>query len=217
MKIVRRVIEEHRLNLSSYATIISPRYFLYVEVYIHEFSSSKDKVQALVHFIMQISAGYEASIVENCKQQCEKAPPFCTTWDISIERTNSYNVAEDVSNDSAVRIHDMSVYAHFKIKRLIIYQEVLMISLDNFIGQLGGLSGLYIGWSFLSVAAFALKKLRAILKTERFKRKSANACRKQSAKLCVVCDKCNEFAHKHDADIILPTLNKRCDVLTRNV
>ncbi len=34
-----------------------------------------------------------------------------------------------------------------------------MLSWDNFVGQLGGLIGLYIGWSFLSVGMFAMVRL----------------------------------------------------------
>lgn len=34
-----------------------------------------------------------------------------------------------------------------------------MFSLENFVAQLGGLIGLYIGWSFLSAGMFLLVKL----------------------------------------------------------
>lgn len=44
-----------------------------------------------------------------------------------------------------------------------VYQEMLMLPLDNFAGQLGGLVGLYIGWSFLQCGLYLLKKLFAFL------------------------------------------------------
>lgn len=165
MKTVRLLFEKHRLNLSSYAPIISSRYFLSLEQYARDFSNSSDKIKTLINFVTTISDGHEAFIIEHCKQQCQKAPPFCTSWDITIEKTYVGETVVNVVNATEIAVHDMYVHLHYKIKHsMLVYQETPMISLDNFVGQLGGLIGLYIGWSFLSIIVILLEKFVAIKK-----------------------------------------------------
>lgn len=192
MKIVRQLIEQHRLNLSSYASILTSSYLQKLEQFIREFPTSKDKISTLVNIMTQIAKGHQAFIVETCKQQCQHTPPYCITWDISVETTFSGEVQEDISNDSNAQIHDLLVHLDYKIHHnILVYKELLMISLDNFVGQLGGLIGLYIGWSFVSVAVVLLKRLPALFRTGEFKWKWINITNNQR-NVKMVCEKCNQ-------------------------
>lgn len=175
MKIFRQLIKEHGLNFSSYNSIITSSSFSALQQNVQKFSTSNNKIAVLLELISQIWNGHKRFIVENCKEQCQEAPPFCNTWDISIERTSTGEVQIDSSNDSKAQVHNMFVHADFTIKRsALIYKEVLMLPLDNFVGQLGGIIGLYIGWSFLSVAVIFFKKLPVFLRSSEYKWKLKN-------------------------------------------
>lgn len=191
MKIARLLIEKHLLNVSSFAPILSSTDFSDLQQSIHDFPTSKDKVDTLLKIIKKISNGHEKFIVETCKEQCQLAPPFCTTWDISVEKWFAEEALQDVSNNSISLVHDMSVHVMYNVKyNVLVYQEVLMISLDNFVGQLGGLIGLYIGWSFVSVAAIFLKMLPAFLRSGEFKSRLMNIANSQQTNRA--CEKRNE-------------------------
>jgi len=132
-----------------------------------EFPTSENKSEALVQFIYLLSRGHELFVIENCKEECRirEAPPFCNSWEIFLENTFSRENLRDVENASKVEVHETDASIYFKIKRsMLVYEEVPMLSLDNFVGQLGGLIGLYIGWSFLNVGMFALVRLTKFVK-----------------------------------------------------
>lgn len=83
---------------------------------------------------------------------------------MTVEKTYVNEVVENASDSEA---HDMRVELNWKIKQSMhVYQEILMLPLDNFVGQLGGIIGLYIGWSFVSVATYMYTKLVSCLGTE---------------------------------------------------
>lgn len=167
MKIARKLFETHGMNLSSYATILTPYVVSRLESSLQEFSStSSSRVYALANFIDHLSKGHARSIVKSCKRQCRirKAPPFCNSWEIVLEKMYVRETLVDIEIASKSTANDFQVELDFKIQgSMLVYQEVPILSPDNFVGQLGGLIGLYVGWSFLSCATFVLAKLVAFI------------------------------------------------------
>lgn len=162
MKIVRKLYEKHRANISSIATIVTANKLAELKSSLYGFPTAANKSKALMNFIYQLSFGHELLIVANCKEECRigEALPFCNSWEIVLEQADSEETIRDVENASKEQVHDINVHLDFKTTRsMLVYEEVPMLSLDNFVGQLGGLIGLYIGWSFLSVGMFAVLRL----------------------------------------------------------
>lgn len=163
MKTMRMLLEKHRTNLTSYAkTVIPESKFSEFESSFHEFSTTGNKLQAMTKIISLLSRAHETFVIEDCQQQClkGKAPLFCNSWEIFMDKTYSKETLYNVDNKSKLEVHDIDVGLRFKVKRnMLVYEQVLTFSLGNFVGQIGGLIGLYVGWSFLSVGKFLAIKL----------------------------------------------------------
>src|SRR5262249_7605316 len=86
-----------------------------------------------------------------------EAKPFCTGWEVSFEKTYEGEMFE---HNNASQVHD-----RFEIccqtKHACLSRDVDAAAW-KFRWTIGGIIGLYIGWSFFSIGAFLLVKLMSL-------------------------------------------------------
>lgn len=159
-KIVRQLIEKENFNVSSLTSLVFiSKYFENFPISSEKFSSFQNKFDLMQNFITGISRGYQQLVFDNCKQECREkgAIPFCTGYEMKVEKVYQKVYEKNVPQ---IENFDLNVKLSFNVKPNVpTYQEILLFPFENFVGQLGGIIGLYIGWSFFSIANFLCTKI----------------------------------------------------------
>lgn len=106
---VKLMFEKHRLNISSYAPLLLSPIFSDLESNVREFSTSNNKLLTVMNLVKAIAKGHQMFVHENCKDRCraKRSAPFCTTWEITFEKSYEGATFQDRVNGSQSDEHDL--------------------------------------------------------------------------------------------------------------